>query len=104
MWLTNMKKEIGDDLSDEKVKEFIWNTLNSGVSLLCPLVFLYFFLFFSCRYCSETEGPLAHLICGCASNFYEKCCFLSSLISSNSLPDICLSNETPSYANMAAAN
>ena len=101
MWLTNMKKEIGDDLSDEKVKEFIWNTLNSGVSsklLLCPLVFLH------AATAPELKPSLAHLICGCASNFYEKCCFLSSLISSNSLPDISLSNETPSYANMAAAN
>ncbi|KAF8468436.1 putative citrate synthase [Kalaharituber pfeilii] len=29
-WLNSMKKEIGDDLSDENIKKFLWDTLNSG--------------------------------------------------------------------------
>lgn len=30
LWLTKMKESIGDDLSDEKVKEYLWSTLNGG--------------------------------------------------------------------------
>lgn len=30
MWLTNLQKELGEDVSDEKLRDFIWNTLNSG--------------------------------------------------------------------------
>ncbi|RKF56446.1 Citrate synthase, mitochondrial [Golovinomyces cichoracearum] len=29
-WLTKMKTEIGDDLSDEKIESYLWATLNSG--------------------------------------------------------------------------
>lgn len=29
-WLTVMKKEIGDDLSDEAITKYLWDTLNSG--------------------------------------------------------------------------
>jgi len=29
-WLTEMKKKIGDDLSDENIKKYLWDTLNSG--------------------------------------------------------------------------
>lgn len=29
-WLTEMKKQIGNDLSDEKITEYLWSTLNSG--------------------------------------------------------------------------
>lgn len=29
-WLTEMKKAIGDDLSDQKIKDYLWSTLNSG--------------------------------------------------------------------------
>lgn len=29
-WLTKMKIELGDDLSDEKIKTYLWNTLKSG--------------------------------------------------------------------------
>ncbi|XP_055648251.1 citrate synthase, mitochondrial [Falco peregrinus] len=30
LWLTNLQKELGQEVSDEKLREFIWNTLNSG--------------------------------------------------------------------------
>ncbi|XP_058021910.1 citrate synthase, mitochondrial [Ahaetulla prasina] len=30
VWLTNLQKELGEDVSDEKLRDFIWNTLNSG--------------------------------------------------------------------------
>ncbi|NXE57771.1 CISY protein, partial [Casuarius casuarius] len=30
LWLTNLQKELGQDVSDEKLRDFIWNTLNSG--------------------------------------------------------------------------
>lgn len=29
-WLTEMKKAIGDDISDAKITEYLWATLNSG--------------------------------------------------------------------------
>src|SRR6202000_1807945 len=29
-WLTEMKKKVGDDLSDESIKKYLWDTLNSG--------------------------------------------------------------------------
>ena len=29
-WLTEMKKVIGDDLSDENIKKYLWDTLNAG--------------------------------------------------------------------------
>jgi len=29
-WLTQMKKVVGDDLSDENIKKYLWDTLNSG--------------------------------------------------------------------------
>ncbi|KAK4130932.1 citrate synthase [Trichocladium antarcticum] len=29
-WLTEMKKAIGDDLSDEAITKYLWDTLNSG--------------------------------------------------------------------------
>ncbi len=29
-WLTEMKKVIGDDLSDENIKKYLWSTLNAG--------------------------------------------------------------------------
>lgn len=29
-WLTKMKKQIGSDLSDEKIKEYLWSTLKAG--------------------------------------------------------------------------
>jgi citrate synthase len=29
-WLTKMKASIGNDLSDEKIKEYLWATLNAG--------------------------------------------------------------------------
>ena len=29
-WLVEMKKSIGSDLSDEKIKEYLWSTLNAG--------------------------------------------------------------------------
>ena len=29
-WLTKMKQSIGDDLSDQKVKDYLWETLNGG--------------------------------------------------------------------------
>ena len=30
LWLQKMKASIGNDLSDEKVKEYLWSTLKSG--------------------------------------------------------------------------
>lgn len=30
LWLTEMKKVIGDDLSDKKITDYLWSTLNSG--------------------------------------------------------------------------
>jgi citrate synthase len=30
LWLLKMKAQVGENPSDEKVKEYIWNTLNSG--------------------------------------------------------------------------
>jgi len=29
-WLTKMKSAIGDDLSDQKIKDYLWETLNGG--------------------------------------------------------------------------
>lgn len=29
-WLKKMKQSIGSDLSDEKIKEYLWSTLKSG--------------------------------------------------------------------------
>ncbi|NWH67713.1 CISY protein, partial [Geococcyx californianus] len=37
LWLTDLQKELGQDVSDEKLRDFIWNTLNSGrVSVALP--------------------------------------------------------------------
>lgn len=30
LWLTQMKKVVGDDLSDENIKKYLWDTLNAG--------------------------------------------------------------------------
>lgn len=30
LWLTDLQKELGQEVSDEKLRDFIWNTLNSG--------------------------------------------------------------------------
>lgn len=30
VWLTKIQKELGGDVSDEKIKEFVWKTLKSG--------------------------------------------------------------------------
>ncbi|NXG51603.1 CISY protein, partial [Psilopogon haemacephalus] len=30
LWLTDLQKELGGEVSDEKLRDFIWNTLNSG--------------------------------------------------------------------------
>lgn len=30
MWLTKLRSEIGDDVTEEQLKEFIWKTLKSG--------------------------------------------------------------------------
>ena len=30
MWLKRLQEEIGSEVTNEKLKEFIWNTLNSG--------------------------------------------------------------------------
>ena len=29
-WLQEMKKSVGDDLSDQSIKDYLWSTLNSG--------------------------------------------------------------------------
>jgi citrate synthase len=29
-WLTEMKTSVGDDLSDQNIKKYLWDTLNSG--------------------------------------------------------------------------
>ncbi|EFY93532.1 Citrate synthase precursor [Metarhizium acridum CQMa 102] len=30
LWLTEMKKVVGDDLSDKKITDYLWSTLNAG--------------------------------------------------------------------------
>lgn len=30
MWLTALQKELGGEVSDEKMRDYIWNTLKSG--------------------------------------------------------------------------
>lgn len=30
VWLTQLQKEVGKGVSDEKLRDYIWNTLNSG--------------------------------------------------------------------------
>ena len=30
MWLTKLQKELGGEVSDEELRDFIWNTLASG--------------------------------------------------------------------------
>ncbi|OBS71025.1 hypothetical protein A6R68_00412, partial [Neotoma lepida] len=30
VWLTQLQKEVGKDVSDDKLRDYIWNTLNSG--------------------------------------------------------------------------
>lgn len=30
MWLTALQKEMGGEVSDEKMRDYIWNTLKSG--------------------------------------------------------------------------
>ncbi|KAL5630624.1 hypothetical protein BROUX41_000496 [Berkeleyomyces rouxiae] len=30
LWLTEMKKAVGDDLSDENISKYLWSTLNAG--------------------------------------------------------------------------
>ena len=32
IWLTKLSEDLGDDPSDEKVRDFIWNSLKGGVS------------------------------------------------------------------------
>lgn len=30
VWLTALQKEMGGEVSDEKMRDYIWNTLKSG--------------------------------------------------------------------------
>ena len=30
VWLTNLRAEIGDDVTEDQLKEYIWKTLKSG--------------------------------------------------------------------------
>lgn len=30
MWLTALQRELGGEVSDEKMRDYIWNTLKSG--------------------------------------------------------------------------
>lgn len=30
MWLTALQKDLGGEVSDEKMRDYIWNTLKSG--------------------------------------------------------------------------
>ena len=30
MWLTALQKELGGEVSDERMRDYIWNTLKSG--------------------------------------------------------------------------
>jgi len=43
IWITNMLKEVGEDPTDERVREFVETTLKSGVSYACnnksPIIF-----------------------------------------------------------------
>ncbi|KAJ8786753.1 hypothetical protein J1605_023411 [Eschrichtius robustus] len=38
VWLTQLQKEVGKDVSDEKLRDYIWNTLNSGRDPMFKLV------------------------------------------------------------------
>ena len=39
VWLTKLQKELGDNVSDEKMNEFVWKTLKSGqVKILLLIV------------------------------------------------------------------
>lgn len=39
VWLTQVQRELGDSVSDEKLRDFVWNTLQSGkVTLFCFVV------------------------------------------------------------------
>lgn len=35
VWFMKMQKELGDDVSEDKMKEFIWKTLKSGQVHYC---------------------------------------------------------------------
>ena len=34
VWITNMLKDVGDDPSDEKVKDYVLKTLDGGVCIV----------------------------------------------------------------------
>ena len=34
VWITNMLKDVGDDPSDEKVKDYVLKTLDGGVGIV----------------------------------------------------------------------
>ncbi|MGH0187779.1 UNVERIFIED_CONTAM: hypothetical protein FKN15_026895 [Acipenser sinensis] len=38
VWLTQLQKELGGEVSDEKLRDYIWNTLKSGRNAACVLV------------------------------------------------------------------
>ena len=42
IWTTNMLKDVGDNPSTEKVREYVWNTLSGGVSTMQGFLPLYF--------------------------------------------------------------
>lgn len=30
IWLTKVREQVGDNITEEQMKEFVWNTLKSG--------------------------------------------------------------------------
>lgn len=40
VWLTKLQKELGENVSDEKMTEFVWKTLKSGQVSNLGLFFL----------------------------------------------------------------
>ena len=39
VWLTALQKELGGEVSDERMRDYIWNTLKSGRVKLLPILY-----------------------------------------------------------------
>lgn len=63
MWLTALQKELGGEVSDERMRDYIWNTLKSGrVSTLCARPAIHFrmcsfFLYSKSGHISHSHNP-----------------------------------------------
>ena len=40
VWLTKLQEELGGEVSDAELRDFIWNTLASGQVRSCNLIFI----------------------------------------------------------------